>query len=101
MIEEIVFGNIPRVYGTLNNHLSSHGTSVNDFNQIHEILLCLKTANKLGVIWGAIIHLHVLPVEEEDGGGDVADVKVSRVDRSFVHIDDVDRRHVAEVVGGF
>ena len=53
VIEEIIFGNIPRVYGTLNNHLSPHGSSVYDFNQIHEILLCLKTANKFGVIWGA------------------------------------------------
>lgn len=43
----------------------------------------------------------MLSVEEEDGRRDVADVEVSRVDGSRVHIHDVDRRHVTQVVGGF
>lgn len=43
----------------------------------------------------------MLAVEEEDSGGDVADVKVSGVDRSSVHVHDVDRRHVTEIVGSF
>lgn len=50
MVEEIVFGNILRIYWTLDNHLPSHGSSVDDLDQIHEILLGFKTANKLGVI---------------------------------------------------
>lgn len=53
MVEEIIFGNILRIYGTLDNHLPTHGSSVYDFNQIHEILFGLEAADKLGVIWGA------------------------------------------------
>lgn len=53
MVEEIEFGNILRIYGTLDNHLSPHGSSVYDFNQVLEILLRLKTADEFGVIWGA------------------------------------------------
>ena len=66
MVEEIIFGNILRIDGTLDNHLPSHGSSVYDFNQIHEILLGLEAANKLGVIWGAArekkdsLFVHVL-----------------------------------------
>ena len=43
----------------------------------------------------------MLSVEEEDSGGDVADVKVSGVDWDFVHIHDVYGRHVAQVVSRF
>lgn len=53
MVEEIVFGNILGINGTLDNHLPTHGSSVYNLNQIHEILLGLEAANKLGVIWGA------------------------------------------------
>lgn len=53
MVEKIIFGNILRINGTLDNHLPSHGSSVYNFNQIHEILLGLEAAHKLGVIWRA------------------------------------------------
>ena len=53
MVKEIKFGNILSIYGTLDNHLSTHGSSVNDLYQIHEIVFGLEAANKLGVIWGA------------------------------------------------
>lgn len=53
MVEKIIFGNILRINGTLDNHLPTHGSSVYDLNQIHKILLGLEAANKLGVIWGA------------------------------------------------
>lgn len=101
MVKEIKFGNILSIYGTLDNHLSTHGSSVNDLYQIHEIVFGLEAANKLGVIWGAIIHFHVLSVEKENSGGDVTDVKVSCVDRHFIHIHDVDGRHVTQVMGSF
>ena len=48
-----------------------------------------------------IIHFHVLAVEKENCGGDVTDVKVSGVDGSFIHVNDVNGRHVTEVVGSF
>lgn len=101
MVEEVIFWNILRIYGTLNNHLPTHGSSVYDLNQILEILLGLEAADKLGVIWGAIIHFHVLSVEKEHRGGDVTDVKVSCVNGSFIHINDVDGRHVTQVMGSF
>lgn len=55
----------------------------------------------ISFIHSPIIHFHVLPIEKEDSGGDVADVKVSCVDGSFIHINDVDGRHVAQVMGRF
>lgn len=51
MIEEIVFRNILTINGTLNDHLSAHGSSVYNLNQIHKILLGLKAADELGVVW--------------------------------------------------
>lgn len=51
MVEKIIFGNILWIYGTLDNHLPPHGSSIYDLDQVHEILLGLETANKLGVIW--------------------------------------------------
>lgn len=54
MIEKIIFGNILRINGTLHNHLPTHGSSINNFNQIHEILLGLEAAHKFGVIWRAV-----------------------------------------------
>lgn len=51
MVKEIVFGNILRVNGTLNDHLSTHGSSVYNLDQIHKILLGLEAANELGVVW--------------------------------------------------
>lgn len=48
-----------------------------------------------------IIHFHVLSVEEENSGGDVTYVEVSCVDGSFIHINDVDGRHVTQVMGSF
>lgn len=53
MVEEVVLGNILRIYGTLHDHLPSHGSSVYYLDQIHEILLRLETAHKFGVIRGA------------------------------------------------
>ncbi len=53
MVEKIIFGNILRIYGTLDNHLPTHGSSVYDLNQVHEILLGLEATDKLGVIRGA------------------------------------------------
>lgn len=101
MVEEIIFGHISRIYRTLDNHLPSHGSSVDDLDQVHEILFVLEAADKLGVIWRAVIHFHVLPVEKENNAGDVADVKVSCVDVRFIHVNDVDGCHVAQVVGSF
>lgn len=43
----------------------------------------------------------MLSVEEENSGGDVAYVEVSRVNGSFINIDDVNGRHVTQVVGRF
>lgn len=51
MVEEIVFRNILTINGTLNDHLSAHGSSVYNLNQIHKILLGLKAADELGVVW--------------------------------------------------
>ena len=51
MVKEIIFGNILRVYGTLDNHLPPHGSPVYDLNQIHEVLFGFEAADKLGVIW--------------------------------------------------
>lgn len=48
-----------------------------------------------------IVHLHVLSIEEEHSGRDVTDVKVSGVNWSLVDVDDVDGRHVAQVVSSF
>lgn len=53
MVEEIIFGNILRIYGTLDDHFPPHGSSVDHFNQVHEILLGFEAANELGVIWRA------------------------------------------------
>jgi len=53
MVEEIIFGHISRIYRTLDNHLPSHGPSVDDLDQVHEILFVLEAADKLGVIWRA------------------------------------------------
>lgn len=51
MVEQIIFGNILRVYGTPHNHLPPHGSPVYDLNQIHEVLLGLEAAYELSVIW--------------------------------------------------
>lgn len=48
-----------------------------------------------------IIDFHVLPVKKEDSGWDIADVKVSGVNWSFVYINDIDGRHVTQIVCGF
>lgn len=53
MVKKIVFGNILRINGALDNHLPTHGSSIDNFNQIHEILFGLEAAYKLGVIWRA------------------------------------------------
>lgn len=53
MVQKIIFRNILRIYGTLDDHLPTHGTSVYDLNQVHEILLGLEATNKFSVIWGA------------------------------------------------
>lgn len=54
MVEKIIFGNILWINGTLHDHLSTHGSSINNFNQIHEILLGLEAAYKFCVIWRAV-----------------------------------------------
>lgn len=51
MVQKIIFGNILGINGALNNHLSTHGPSVYNLNQIHKILLGLEAADELGVIW--------------------------------------------------
>lgn len=43
----------------------------------------------------------MLSVEKENRGGDVTDVKVSCIDRSFVYINDIDGRHITQVMGSF
>lgn len=50
MVEEIIFWNILRVDGTLDDHFPPHGSSVNHLNQVDKILLGSEAANKLGVI---------------------------------------------------
>lgn len=52
-------------------------------------------------VYSPIVHFHVLPVEKENSGGDVTDVEVSCVNWRFVYINDIDGRHVTEVMGGF
>lgn len=54
MVEKVIFGNILWINGTLHNHLTTHGSSIDNFNQIHEILLGLEAAHKFGVIWRAV-----------------------------------------------
>lgn len=71
MIEKIIFGNILRINRTLDNHLPTHCSSVYHFNQIHEILLGLEAAHKLGVIWraeGKLIYSNISPSDIEYGG---------------------------------
>lgn len=51
MVEKIIFRNILRINGTLNNHLSAHGSSVYNLNQIHKILLGFEAPDELGVVW--------------------------------------------------
>lgn len=48
-----------------------------------------------------IVHFHVLSVEKENSGRDVTNVEVSCVDWRFIHINDIDWGHIAEVMGGF
>ena len=129
VVQEVELGDVPGVDGTPDHHLAPHGPSVDDLDQVHEVLLGLEAAHKLGVVrrpgrsndhntdtlrvqtpdgedppWcehSPVVHLHVLPVEEEDGGGDVADVKVACVHRDPVHVHHVDGRHVAQFVRRF
>lgn len=78
MVEKIIFGNILRINGTLDNHLPSHGSSVYNFNQIHEILLGLEAAHKLGVIWRAgreVILLEMFPCDTESIGVFLTELK--------------------------
>lgn len=51
MVEKVIFWNVLRINGTLDNHLPPHGASVYDLNQIHEILFGFEASDKLGVIW--------------------------------------------------
>lgn len=53
MVQEIVFGNILGVDGTLDDHFPPHGPSVDHLNQVYEILLGSEAADELGVIWRA------------------------------------------------
>lgn len=46
-----------------------------------------------------IIHFHVLPIEEKHSRGNITDVKILRVNRSVVHIYQVNSRHLTEVSG--
>jgi len=61
----------------------------------------ITTSAALTTVHSPVIHFHVLPVEKENNAGDVADVKVSCVDVRFIHVNDVDGCHVAQVVGSF
>lgn len=101
VVQEVILGDVLGVNGTPDHHLAPHSSSVDDLNEVHEVLLALEAAHELGVIRRPIIHLHVLSVEEEDGGGDVADVKVAGVDRDHVHFYGVYGRHVAQVMRRF
>lgn len=51
MVKQIIFRNILRINRTLNDHLSTHGSSVYNLYQIHKILLGLEAADELGVVW--------------------------------------------------
>lgn len=52
LIEQVVFGNILGINGTLDNKFSPHCSSINYFNQIYKVLFGFETSHKLGVIWG-------------------------------------------------
>ena len=43
------------------------------------------------------IHLHVLCIEEEDGGWNQGDIKVLKVGRHAVHIDQVNGSHLCKL----
>lgn len=51
--------------------------------------------------YSPIVHFHVLTVEKENSGRDVTNVEVSRVNRRFIYINDIDGRHITEVMGRF
>lgn len=48
-----------------------------------------------------IVHFHVLAVEKENSGRDVTNVEVSCVNWRFIYINDIDGRHITEVMGSF
>lgn len=56
LIEQVVFGNILGINGTLDNKFSPHCSSINYFNQIYKVLFGFETSHKLGVIWGPEQH---------------------------------------------
>lgn len=51
MVKQIEFGDISGIDWALNNKLSSHGSSVDHFDEIHEVLFGFETSYKLRVIW--------------------------------------------------
>lgn len=48
------------------NMVSLHGTTVNHFDQVDEVLLQSKDSKPLGIVRRSKIDFHVLSVEEED-----------------------------------
>lgn len=72
MIEQIIFRNISWINRTSYDQFSSHGTTVDDFNKIDEVLLCFKASNKLCMIWrpgGGKKHRNQLTVINESSVG--------------------------------
>lgn len=51
LIEKVIFGDILGVNRTLDNKFSPHGSPVDYFNQIYEVLFSFETSHKLSVIW--------------------------------------------------
>lgn len=52
-INEVVFGDVPRIQRARHHQLSLHGSAKNHFHHIHEILFLLEATDELGVIWSS------------------------------------------------
>lgn len=51
MVQQIIFRDVSRVDRASDDQFSSHGASIDHFDQIHEVLLGFEASHKLGMIW--------------------------------------------------
>lgn len=51
LIEEVIFGYVLGINRTLDNKFSPHGSPVDDFNQIYEVLFGFEASYEFSVIW--------------------------------------------------
>jgi len=51
-VDDVVLGNVGRIYGALHNVFSSHCSLVDNLHQVNEVLLVFEATNKFGVVWG-------------------------------------------------